>query len=181
MMIKNSKWFSIGCMLSLLVSIAGCRQGNKADNEFENLLTTQDTANVVALVDSFMTSVKNDSTQASYSMLRKISYTPHLSIEPLDSIDKSRAQMVFKLMPFNEYRIEYMKFYAEYKNEVLVSVIFVPATEDRQELSTSMYFKPVKHQGTWYLCLMDARHGDEPMIPIEKKDSMIRSYRGNAR
>ena len=59
--------------------------------------------------------------------------------------------------PIKRYEIADYDFESAVRNEVRCRIFIT------DNVSTNLYFKPVRFLGTWYLCLKDSSEGDRPL------------------
>lgn len=174
----NRKLFPAAMLLLLFLLPISCKNSStRRLPTFEQTLTRQDTADVMQLVDSFFSLTEQGQMEKVLPLLRRVSLDAEkASILPLDSENVARARQTLIRVMQCAHRVDYLKFFHPLQNEVRTTVILVPAKDTLPEMVSVLYLKPVKADNGWQLCLMDARSGDKPLVPIEKLDSMIRAY-----
>lgn len=171
----------IAVCIGLLLAIGACKPGSKeqakeeqTETNFELSMQERDTAEVKALVDRFFQyAISKDFTEAA-AMLYRID--KRSLPELLNNEEMAKVRGMLKALPMVDYRIEYIKFNKNKSNEVLCYVIMQKAEEGKPELSTKMFFKPVKVLEEWYLCLTNTEYGDRGVVKPNKRDSVKKAY-----
>lgn len=177
------------CLLLLAIVVAvvlggmtSCKQKKENQGpqptEFEQSMTAQDSVAVRNLVAQFFKLVKDKDFAGATQML----YRTELNNEtgepqPLDNTEINRVMTLLKAVPMVDYKIEYIKFSESYRNEVLCSVVIKKGDgKDMPDITTKMFFKPMRWLGQWCLGLMNSESGDQEVIDPHKRDSMEQHY-----
>lgn len=174
-------WIPLMLLLLQLSSCNSCSSKKEAPagpppTEFEKGMTAKDTAAVKALVDKFFTFVKEKNFSEAAGMLYRNDQTENHNPELLNNEEMADVRNMLESVPMVDYRIEYIKFDEDFKNEVLCYVIIKKAEGDMPEMSTKMFFKPVNYMGNWLLCLTNTAYGDKGVVAPDKRDSVERNY-----
>lgn len=167
-----------------VIAFAGCKRENKAVDENSNLtayeqgLTADDSIQLVAVVDNFFALVENGQVDLAVSTLYKANTEdPYGEPQPLDNEEMEQVKKVFEVFPTFGHRIDYIKFFESYRNEVKVSAIFREAKDGMPEGTTTYYFRPINYVGQWLLCPMNTWTGDdEPLVTDDEKDSLTQKF-----
>lgn len=166
----------------MVTSCSSCSKEKSTEDttitKFEKSLKERDTAEVKALVDRFFQYAINKEFGEAAAML----YRSDKSSQPevLDNEEMRKVKIMLRSFPMVDYRIEYIKFNKNRSNEVLCYVIMQKAEEGKPELSTKMFFKPVKVLDKWYLCLTNTEYGDRGVVKSTKRDSVKKAYQERA-
>ena len=170
-------WVLAGLLLALNTSCKKNVKPAKNLTSFEVSMSNKDSAEVAALVGNFFDNVKSNQIDRALSMLYQ---TPLDNVEgqpkPVDGEEKAKVRTLFTSLPILQYQIDYIKFNQAYSNEVKCTLTVGTAGNDHQDLSTRFYFKPVKYNEQWYLCLLNSEHGDMGIVPGKSKDSLEKDY-----
>lgn len=148
--------------------------------EFEMNMTNQDSVAVRGLVDQFFKLVKEKDFAGAAQMLYRIDAKDHKSEpQPLDNDEIDKVMGLLKSVPMESYKIEYIKFNESYANEVLCNVVIKKGNgKDIPDITTKMFFKPMRWLGQWCLGVMDSDHGDRGVVNPTKRDSVEKEYAG---
>lgn len=169
-------------MMVVLGGLTSCNskkeQKGPQPTEFEMSMTNQDSIDVRNLVDQFFTLVKNKDYAGATEMLYRIDpQNPKEKPEPLSNDEIAKMMGMLKSVPMESYKIEYIKFNESYANEVLCNVTIKKGNgKDIPDITTKMFFKPMRWLGQWCLGVMDSDHGDRSVIDPLKRDSMQKEY-----
>ena len=146
--------------------------------EFEMGMTNQDSVAVRGLVDQFFRLVKEKDYAGATQMLYRIDPTDKKSEpQPLGNDEIDKVLGLLKSVPMQSYKIEYIKFNESYANEVLCSVMIKKGNgKDIPDITTKMFFKPMRWLGQWCLGVMDSDHGDRGIVNPTKRDSVEKEY-----
>lgn len=169
-------------MAVLFGGITSCnsKKENKGPQptEFEVSMTTQDSVAVRGLIDQFFRFVKEKDFAGATQML----YRTELNNEtgepqPLDNTEIKCVMTLLKAVPMVDYNIEYIKFSESYRNEVLCNVVIKKGNgKDMPDVTTKMFFKPMRWLGQWCLGLMNSESGDRSVVDPHKRDSVEKEY-----
>lgn len=162
---------------------AGCKD-KKQDTvqsnltQYEQGLTADDSIQLVAVVDNFFALIENDQLDLAMASLYKAnSKDPYGEPQPLTNEEMQEIRKVFEVFPIFGHRIDYIKFFESYLNEVKVSAIFREAKDGMPEGTTTYYLRPINYVGQWVLCPMNTWTGDdEPLVRDEDKDSLTEKF-----
>jgi hypothetical protein len=172
-------------MLALAVLVfVGCKGKDKKNDatshltEYEQGLTADDSIQLVAVVDNFFALVENNQVDLAVSTLFRVNpENPYAEPIPLTNEEMQEIKKVFEVFPIFGHRIDYIKFYESYLNEVKVSAIFREAKDGMPEGTTTYYFRAINYVGQWVLCAMNTWTGDdEPLVRDEDKDSLTDKF-----
>ena len=172
-------------LLFVAVSLTGCKSDKtntptdpNAPTGYELAMTSQDTVNVIHLVDAFFNLVEQGNTTEALAMLYDDNSHDHFDEPlPLDNEHLNQMRKLLTALPIQGHRIEYIKFHETYENEVKVSAIIEPAEGDMPEVATVFYFRPFDYLGDWRLCLMDSGHGNQRIVSNDDADSLQQKFR----
>ena len=164
--------------------IAGCKHAQQDNNANSNLtayekgLTSEDSIQVVAVIDNFFALIENGQVDLAVSSLYKAnSEDAYGEPQALDNEEMEQVRKVFEVFPTFGHRIDYIKFFDSYLNEVKVSAIFREAKDGMPEGTTTYYFRPINYIGKWVLCAMNTWTGDDvPLVRDEEKDSLTQKF-----
>ena len=146
--------------------------------EFEQSMTAQDSIAVRNLVAQFFGLVRDKDYAGATQML----YHTELNNEtgepqPLGNKEIGRVMTLLKAVPMVDYKIEYIKFSESYRNEVLCSVVIKKGNgKDMPDITTKMFFKPMRWLGQWCLGVMNSESGDQSVVDPHKRDSVEKEY-----
>ena len=179
----KGKYLSVAVVLLMAFVFAsvGCKEKQVKEEtpftEFEMAMTDQDTTRVTDLVNSFFELVENDQITDAVAMLYEdcdsdIYGEPQL----LDNDQMEKVTNLLKSLPIVNHRIDYIKFSQTWENEVKVTAIIAEASDDRPEIKTVFFFKPVDYLGGWHLCMINTNEGDRRLIKNVQADSMTNKY-----
>lgn len=171
-------------LLFVAVSLTGCKSDKtnapadpNAPTGYELAMTSQDTVNVIHLVDAFFNLVEQGNTTEALAMLYADNSHDHFDEPlPLDNEHLNQMRKLLTALPIQGHRIEYIKFHETYENEVKVSAIIEPAEGDMPEVATVFYFRPFDYLGDWRLCLMDSGHGNQRIVSNDDADSLQQKF-----
>lgn len=141
------------------VSCGGKKETNAVILPEENtmMLTEQDTTATLGLVTSFMDHIVAGEKDAATDMLYTVDIDDP-NQEPYKVTQEQLKEMDLLLSnPIKRYEIADYDFESAVRNEVRCRIFIT------DNVSTNIYFKPVRFLGTWYLCLKDSSEGDRPL------------------
>ena len=185
MTMRRSKFCLLLLAAFMMVVIGGFTSCNSKKEqkgpqptEFEMGMTSQDSIAVRNLVDEFFSLVKQKDFAGATQMLYRIDYkNPKSEPQPLDNKEIEKMMGMLKSVPMESYTIEYIKFSESFENEVLCNVIIKKGNgKDIPDITTKMFFKPMRWLGQWCLGVMDSDHGDRTVIDPLKRDSLEKEY-----
>lgn len=139
-------------------------------------MTAEDTAAVEELIDEFFQYAIDKKFADAAAMLYRYDKKRTMP-ELLNNEEMADVRTMLRSFPMVDYRIEYMKFSKSDRNEVLCYVIMKRAEGNMPEISTKMFFKPVRYMQKWYLCLMNTEYSDRSIVDPDKRDSMKADYK----
>lgn len=169
-------------MALIMSGLASCNMSKEKPKpqatEFELSMTSQDSIAVRNLIDQFFTFVEAKDYAAATQMLYRTNIEhPDEEPQPLDNDEINKVLQTLRSVPVEGYRIEYIKFSESYNNEVLCYVIIKKSTsKDMPDITTKMFFKPMRHLGQWCLGLTNSEWGDQGVVDPAKRDSVKREY-----
>jgi len=181
---KKFLFLAIFPIVSVSLIFTGCKRDKAANQSdanaptaYELSITNQDTMQVVNLIDAFFGYLERGELTDAVAMLYADNSVDHFEEPmPLDNDQISRMMSIVRALPVQDHRIEYIKFHETYQNEVKVTAIIEPASEDRPEVSTVFYFRPFDYLGNWRLCLMDTPSGNQRIINNDQADSLEQKF-----
>ena len=75
---------------------------------------------------------------------------------PLEPVQKRRQAIALNLVKGVKYDVDYMMFKSDRNNEVKVNItLFEKDENDPKPNKTAFFFRPVRHQGKWFLTAKD--------------------------
>lgn len=171
-------------LVTISVAFIGCKSDKSAQQtdpnaptDYELSITNQDTAQVITLVDTFFDYLEKGELTEAVAMLYADNSVDHFEEPlPLDNNQVTRMMSIYRSLPIQGHRIDYIKFHETYENEVKVTAIIEPATEDQAEVATVFYFRPFDYLGNWRLCLMDTHNGNQRIINNDQADSLEQKF-----
>ena len=176
-------------MLALAAFIVvGCKSKKETETNnnltaFERGLNYDDSIFVVAAVDNFFGLLEAGNVDLAVSTLFKVN-PEDVYKEPLALNNEEMAEVrkVFEVFPIIRHRIDYIKFYESYLNEVKVTAVFREADGDIPEGTTTYYLRAINNVGQWVLCAMNTWTGDDvALVRDEDKDSLTRKFQQDKR
>lgn len=183
---KKLSYLFIFAISVLFTSCSSCSHKDQVDpldipTEFEEQLTVKDTNEVKAVIDKFMTHIKNEEYYDAASMVFRQEHKSKDQIEPreLNDAEMDRLVAIYKLFPVVDYNIEYMRFREEGLNEVCINVIMQKGQNGKPDATSKMYFNPIYFMDGWRLVLDDTHNGTKTFVPVQKRDSMKNVYHGS--
>ena len=159
MMIKRFLPFFLIAISTAFVACTGCKSDKDAANqmtEFEQKLTSKDTADVEKVIAQFYSNIKDKKYYDAAAML----YTR-----------KQKDAAIRQLT--NE---EMVKFLTETENEVSCTIILRKGEQGMPDATTKMFFTPVLFGGQWCLILTDSKHLESPISNFYQRDSLKQRY-----
>ena len=178
MMIKRFLPFFLIALSTAFVACTGCKSDKDAANqmtEFEQSLTSKDTADVEKVVAQFYSNIKDKKYYDAAAML----YTRNVKnaeIRQLSNEEMDKFVNVQRQLPFEGYTLDYVKFLTETENEVSCTVILRKGEQGMPDATTKMFFTPVFYGGKWCLILTDSDHLESPISTFEQRDSLNKRY-----
>ena len=114
--------------------------------EFEQSLTSKDTADVEKVVAQFYGNIKDKNYYDAAAMLytRKVK---NAEIRQLSNEEMDKFVNVQRQLPFEGYTLDYVKFLTETENEVSCTVILRKGEQGMPDATTKMFFTPVVESG----------------------------------
>lgn len=183
------KKLSVFLLLITAILISSCsscskKAGEEAKDdfdiptEFEQKLTGKDTAAVKEMIAVFIDHLRNERYYDAAGMLYRFKEengqrTPQL----YDNNDIERFVKVHKLLPVEDYQIEYMRFREKQENEVCITVIMKRGENGQKDITSKMFLEPIYHSNQWCLVMNDTYHGANTIVPQTKRDSLTKVYR----
>ena len=165
-MIKRFLPFFLIALSTAFVACTGCKSDKDSANqmtEFEQSLTSKDTADVEKVVAQFYSNIKD-----------KKYYDAE--IRQLSNEEMDKFVNVQRQLPFEGYTLDYVKFLTETENEVSCTVILRKGEQGMPDATTKMFFTPVFYGGKWCLILTDSDHLESPISTFEQRDSLNKRY-----
>lgn len=169
----------LGSTLAVLYSCKGeTKKEYSGMTDFEAAMTNEDSVAIVNLIDDFFGALESGDLTTAVAMLYKTDNDSNLYAEPelLDNEEMAMLKKQLSSMPVYDHKIDYIKFYESYLNEVKCTATISPSHDNVPAATTSYYFKPINYMGAWLLCLMNSNTGDSPFVSNEDKDSLTRHY-----
>lgn len=181
----RNKWLSLAATFAValvVACLASCNMNREKPKpqatEFELGMTSQDSIAVKNLIGQFFTFVEaKDYAAATQMLFRTDPQHPGEEPQPLGNDEIKAVMQTLQAVPVEGYRIEYIKFSESYSNEVLCYVTIKKSTsKDMPDITTKMFFKPMRHLGQWCLGLTNSEWGDRGVVDPAKRDSVKREY-----
>ncbi len=177
-MIKRFLPFLLIAISTAFVACTGCKSDKDSANqmtEFEQSLTSKDTADVEKVVAQFYGNIKDKKYYDAAAMLytRKVK---NAEIRQLSNEEMDKFVNVQRQLPFEGYTLDYVKFLTETENEVSCTVILRKGEQGMPDATTKMFFTPVFYSGKWCLILTDSERLEAPISTFEERDSLNRRY-----
>ena len=145
--------------------------------EFEEKLTGKDTSEVKEMVEVFVQHLKNERYYDAAGMLyRFVRENGERFPQLYDNDDIERFVHVHKLLPVEDYKIEYMRFREAESNEICITIIMKRGANGEKDDTSKMFLNPIYYHNKWCLVMNDTFHGTNTIVPIEKRDSMTNVY-----
>ena len=163
------KVFAFSLSLTFAFFLAGCKNSPK-QKEVTGLQPTmeldkRDTASVVEISDKFMTLLQNKEYDQAIDMLWFLKNGHKLVKLPEDIAKQQRVGL--EMLPVLRYKLTSVIFYSEDDSQVRYDFEFFEREEgDTRPNTTSIFLKPVRRDGQWYLTLYDTQthEGEESKI-----------------
>ena len=178
MMIKRFLPFFLIVISTAFVACTGCKSDKDAANqmtEFEQKLTSKDTADVEKVIAQFYSNIKDkkyyDAAAMLYTRKQKDAAIRQLTNEEMDQFVNVQRQL-----PFEGYTLDYVKFLTETENEVSCTIILRKGEQGMPDATTKMFFTPVLFGGQWCLILTDSKHLESPISNFYQRDSLKQRY-----
>lgn len=147
-------------------------------SEFENRMTTADTAQVKEIIAEFIEHIQKEEYYDAAGMVYRHEMQKGVKFpRELDNDEIERLVNVYKMFPIQDYRIDYMRFREANLNEVCVTVIMQKGENGMPDATSKMFFNPIFIQSKWFLVLDDSHQGTDTFVPVEKRDSMRNLYK----
>lgn len=176
--------FSI-CLIFASCSSCSHKENQSVDDldiptEFEEQLTESDTADVKALIATYIGHIQNNRLYEAAGMVYRQEMR-HSKLFPreLDNDEMERLVNIYKLFPVLDYKIDYMRFREAGLNEVCVTVIMQKGENGKPDATSKMFFNPIYHANKWCLVLDDSHQGTNAFVPAAKRDSMRGVYKAS--
>lgn len=180
------KKLSLLLILVVTVFFASCSSCSHKDQnvdpldiptEFEENLTSSDTAQVKELVVTYIEFLKEQKYAEAAEMVYRQEMQHGVKVPRLLNDDElERLFNVYKLFPIEDYKIDYLRFREEGLNEVCVSIIMKKGENGQPDAISKMFFNPIYIQSKWFLVLDDSHQGTKAFVPAEKRDSMRKVF-----
>jgi hypothetical protein len=78
------------------------------------------------------------------------------SLFPLEPVQQRRQAMALNMVKGVKYDVDYMMFHSDRNNEVKMNItLFEKEENDPKPNKISLYFRPVRFEGKWYLTVKD--------------------------
>lgn len=153
------KLFFFFALISVLVFTVSCsnkKQPNVNVTEgstFVYSFTKADTTEVLNLVSQFMARLENHDIRDAVEMLR---FLDGDSIKEATNVIKTRRALTFSTFPVLSHKVDRIVFNSDIDNEVKIDMkLFEKEENDPRPNTTSLYLRPVKFEGKWYLTTID--------------------------
>lgn len=160
-----------------------CHNSNKPENKnknitaFEEVLTQQDSDEVVKLIDEYFNyAIEGRYYEAAAMLYHTDEEHPQNEPIPLETEEIEKTAKILEMMPPQSYRIQYMKFSSEEWNEVMCDVIIAEAQGNIPEIKTKMTFMPIRYIGKWLLTVPNFETGEHTIVKSEDRDSVRQAY-----
>lgn len=162
---------------SLFTACNGCSSGSVKPSQtvFESQLVSQDTAHVEHLVQQFFYNIQNKKFYDAAAMLyirKDTASTPR----SYTNEEMEKFVVAYKSLPFEGYKIDYMKFSSSTFNEVSCTLILRKGHNGMPDAVTKVFFCPVMVGGKWGLILTDSQKFEHTVTDFEQRDSLKERY-----
>lgn len=186
-MAKVMKKLTYFLLLTTIIFISSCSSCSNKENkdkddfdiptEFEEHLTGKDTAEVKEMVAVFIEHLKNERYYDAAGMLYRFENDGSSRYPRLyNNEDIERFVKVHKMLPVEDYEIEYMRFREKETNEVCISIIMKRGETKDKDIKSKIFLNPIYHNNQWCLVTNDTFHGTNTVVPVTKRDSMTKVY-----
>lgn len=173
-------------ILVVIVLFASCSSCSHKDQnvdpldiptEFEENLTSSDTAQVKELVVTYIELLKEQKYAEAAEMVYRQETQRGVKVPRLlNDEELARLFNIYKLFPIEDYKIDYLRFREEGLNEVCVSIIMKKGENGQNDAVSKMFFNPIYIQSKWFLVLDDSHQGTKAFVPAAKRDSMRKVF-----
>ena len=141
-------------VLLMLTVFVGC-SNKKAPTQkkVEYAFSHQDSIEVLNLVNQFKGYLEENDLRSAVEML---SIVKGDSLLPLEPIQQRRQAMALSMVRGVKYDIDYMMFHSDRNNEVKMNItLFEKDENDPRPNTIAFFFRPVRHEGQWFLTTKD--------------------------
>lgn len=142
-------------------ALSSCKQQEKkvateSAEEFKSGLSATDTADVLAICDACMETLKAGNIDEAMQMIQMVD--TNLNVAPLDELHEKKLRKTFKFFPVVNYRLEGIAFNTSGLNDVKYQIEFFEKTDslDTTPNTIGFMFNPVKVDGKWVLTVKQA-------------------------
>ena len=147
-------FLSIFLFLMTLISCSDKKApANNSKHKKEYVFTHEDSIEVLNLVGQFVKYMEIDDIRSAVEML---SILKGDSLFPLQPVQQRRQAMALNMVKGVKYDVDYMMFHSDRNNEVKMDItLFEKEENDPKPNKISLYFRPVRFEGKWYLTVKD--------------------------
>ena len=141
-------------VLMMLTVFTGCSD-KKAPKQQKKVytFTHQDSIDVLNLVNEFKSYLEQNELRSAVEMLNILKGD---SLYPLEPVQQRRQAMALNMVKGVKYDVDYMMFHSDRNNEVKMDItLFEKEENDPKPNKISLYFRPVRFEGKWYLTVKD--------------------------
>ena len=141
-------------VLMMLTVFTGCSD-KKAPKQQKKVytFTHQDSIEVLNLVNEFKSYLEQNELRSAVEMLNILKGD---SLFPLEPVQQRRQAMALNMVKGVKYDVDYMMFHSDRNNEVKMDItLFEKEENDPKPNKTAFFFRPVRHQGQWFLTTKD--------------------------
>ncbi len=166
--------------LAVTLSFTAC-SGCSSDSSkpvqtvFESQLVAQDTVQVEQIVQQFFSNIQNKKFYDAAAMLYVRKDTASIP-RPYTNAEMDKFVTAYKSLPFEGYKIDYMKFLSSTFNEVSCTLILRKGHNGMPDAVTKVFFCPVMVGGKWALILTDSQKFEHTVTDFEQRDSLKERY-----
>lgn len=177
---KSFKVLSLFLLVGFAAAFTSCNGCSKQSEgptltAFEQQLEAKDTVEVEQALATFFGHIQNKKFYDAAAMLytrQDTSETPtQYTNEEMD-----KFVTIYKQLPFEGYKIDYMKFLSSKENEVACSIILQKGQNGQPDAVSKIFFNPVMVAGKWCLILSESRKFEEPITNFDQRDSLKERY-----
>ena len=168
--------FLIG-VSSLFTACNSCSSGSNKPSQtvFESQLVSKDTAEVEHVVQQFFYNIQHKKFYDAAAMLY-IRKDTAASPRQYTNEEMDKFVAMYKGLPFEGYKIDYMKFSSSTFNEVSCTLILRKGQNGKSDAVTKVFFCPVMIGGKWGLILTDSQKFEHTVTEFDQRDSLKERY-----
>ena len=160
--------FVILVILSVVFAAVSCN-GNKQKTTDDSdlvpqakmVLSAEDTTAVYQLVNAYLESLKAGKIDEAVALIHSFASNDSLTVLTDEQKENLKGSLMFVAQ--KDYRIDYLKFYKDYDNEVRIKcILFENKPGENAPNEMTILLRPVRYLGIWYLTMADeSTHSSE--------------------